>query len=561
VLDNLCGNHTRGLPVDAFNRLFEKYLNDNLGSEFAAAAAASGRGSRLEMSGTALLRSLAKLAHHGRGEYAKGDGGEVHDQLVAEGHAWANTPIGRAELSKRQDWCLEECSKLFPLIYAFIKYTSTTRVLEPNVLRDTCSQLLELLHLQAYLHVGAAMWETAFEELRMLTNSTDVELNPLELNGIYDHLWAMGTLLQSDNSLDILAEDYRPWPKVESAAKFYARRASDAAPNLGAKRRELLREFKKDNADYVIILKEVLSLFGAGIHESLQRTMGDFLEATNGRKSLSKLEPWMKKRAVHLLAHNNHAERPFAVMKYYNNIFETMTLSNLSSLSLARCNNTYQRHPDNPKTQKTTTGKVVVGAAVDAHPKLQAAVSAVSSVRVKSLGEVTVLRREGAVADQAAATAHRKRRREEELHVKTRLALGRAKRVAEANSTTLVTTEAELDAKLAAKSGKGTKVELLRQQITARLGGARAFDYPRSAVWSAFRSAKLKSNPIRVTPGSGEDDLEYRTSLVKLMIAFDIQEDRYSVAMAVHSTILKGLLLSGSVVLVVICCLIFACCA
>jgi hypothetical protein len=210
VLDYLCGNHTRGLPVDAFNRLFETYLNDNLGSEFAAAAAASGGRSRLEKSGTALLRSLAKLAHDGWGAYAKGDGGEFHDHLVAVAHPWAKMAIGRAELSKRQDWSPEASSKLFPFVPALIKFTSSTLVLPPNVLRDSCSQRLELNHFQAYIHVGAAMWETTYEELRMLTNSTHVDLNPLELNEIYDHLWVMGTLLQSGNSLDILAEGFRP---------------------------------------------------------------------------------------------------------------------------------------------------------------------------------------------------------------------------------------------------------------------------------------------------------------------------------------------------------------
>ena len=71
VLDFLCGNHTRGLPVDAFNRRFEAWIEDELGEAFAAAAGESGGQARLEKSGTELLRSIFKLIHSGWGAYEK----------------------------------------------------------------------------------------------------------------------------------------------------------------------------------------------------------------------------------------------------------------------------------------------------------------------------------------------------------------------------------------------------------------------------------------------------------------------------------------------------------
>ena len=71
VLDFLCGNHTRGLPVDAFNRLFEAWLTEELSEEFTGAAAEAGSRARLEKSGTSLLRSLFKLVHRGWGAYEK----------------------------------------------------------------------------------------------------------------------------------------------------------------------------------------------------------------------------------------------------------------------------------------------------------------------------------------------------------------------------------------------------------------------------------------------------------------------------------------------------------
>jgi hypothetical protein len=83
-------------------------------------------------------------------------------------------------------------------------------------------------------------------------------------------------LLQSDESLNVLAEGFRPWPKLEKAAKWYNDRATEDPDNLGVMLGELLRDYKKDDVEYMTILKKVLSLFGEGIHESLERTMGDF---------------------------------------------------------------------------------------------------------------------------------------------------------------------------------------------------------------------------------------------------------------------------------------------
>jgi hypothetical protein len=185
---------------------------------------------------------------------------------------------------------------------------------------------------------------------------------------------------------------------------------------------------------------------------------------------------------------------------------------------------------------------------VAAEPKLLTAVSAVSAVREKSLGKLTVMRRADTAKDQVKATEHRKTHHAGLLKEADRLAEVRALKSDAANSTALVTTEAELDAKLAAKSGKGTKVELLGKQITARQEGGRGFKYPQSAVGMAYRSTKFKSNPIRMTSDSGEDEVTYRTDLVKLMIAHDTQEGRYSAAnLAVErQTQLTGNLPPGS---------------
>ncbi len=63
------------------------------------------------------------------------------------------------------------------------------------------------------------MWRVVYRELRAVTNDATLGLNPMELNDIYDHLWDVGTLLTSEDSLTILDEGYRPWPKIKDGTE------------------------------------------------------------------------------------------------------------------------------------------------------------------------------------------------------------------------------------------------------------------------------------------------------------------------------------------------------
>ena len=78
-----------------------------------------------------------------------------------------------------------------------------------------------------------------------------------------------------------------------------------------------LRAFRSrpDAEEYTVVLRDILALFGEGIQESFERTMADYLESTDGKWALSKLSDHDIERAKDLIAHNNFAERPFAVMK------------------------------------------------------------------------------------------------------------------------------------------------------------------------------------------------------------------------------------------------------
>ena len=153
----------RGLHVDAFNRRYAEWLKTQLGDSFKTAVGASGGHARLEMDGPSLLRSICKLAYEGQNAYVKGDGKLIRDWLAEHYPSLSNKPIGRYELASRQDWCLEVSEKILPLCNPLLEYLVGTLVLDPNVLRDSALQRLELNHLQACVHACAILWVTAYQ--------------------------------------------------------------------------------------------------------------------------------------------------------------------------------------------------------------------------------------------------------------------------------------------------------------------------------------------------------------------------------------------------------------
>ena len=151
MLSYFCSNHTRNLPVVAFNRLFNAYLSKALGGDFESCKSASGTHSRVEQNGEALLRSITKLAYDGHDLYSKGDGLLIRDWLKEKYPDLTVKSVGRVELSKRQDWTLEVAAKILPLLPALTDYLIETRVLDPNVLRDSTGQRIELMHFEVLL--------------------------------------------------------------------------------------------------------------------------------------------------------------------------------------------------------------------------------------------------------------------------------------------------------------------------------------------------------------------------------------------------------------------------
>ncbi len=181
-------------------------------------------------------------------------------------------------------------------------------MLGSNILHDSILTRLENMHYEAYVHSCAILWKTVFQELRGLTNTTAI-LNPMELNDLYDHLWNVGVELQSDDCLNILHEDFRPWPRVrweEDASKiFYGQLEKGKEADMA----ELRQYVAKDDLDvYEAILKEVITLFGKAIHISLERTMGYYLKATDGVFRNELRDDWQLQKVAKLLCTNDAAE-------------------------------------------------------------------------------------------------------------------------------------------------------------------------------------------------------------------------------------------------------------
>ncbi len=192
---------------------------------------------------------------------------------------------------------LEASWKFHNLLRPLNLYCIETLILDATILRDSILTRIENIRFQAYVHTSAIMWKVCFQELRALTNIKQLSyeglnVNPMELNAIYEHVWNLGVLLKTDACLSILQEQYRPWPKVSfphtptplphnwpyclnlvqvrlqeaRSQEFYRVLERSRGADLAE-----LREYetREDTANYEAGLREVLSLFGQAIHTSL----------------------------------------------------------------------------------------------------------------------------------------------------------------------------------------------------------------------------------------------------------------------------------------------------
>jgi hypothetical protein len=106
---------------------------------------------------------------------------------------------------------------------------------------------------------------------------------------------------------------FRPWPHIfkpeQRSKNFYARIDANLTDDLARLRTYNDRD---DSEKYKQILLAVLGLFGQGIIESLEFTMGDYLKQTNGKLCNDKRETWeleAVKGMVHITTTQNDPSR------------------------------------------------------------------------------------------------------------------------------------------------------------------------------------------------------------------------------------------------------------
>jgi hypothetical protein len=465
---------------------------------------------------------VCRLTHTGSQQYAKGDGDAFKDYLEAHYPNVTSAKVNRAETSKRQDWSVEASYDIYPLLEPLMAYTVGTLLQEANLLRDSILVTLESLHFEAYVHVNAIMWRVVFKELRGLTNSKGLEICPTELNSLYEYLYDLGVTLQTAKCMCVFDNGFRPWPHIfkpeQRSQNFYARIDANLTDDLARLRTYNDRD---DSEKYKQILLAVLGLFGQGIIESLEFTMGDYLKQTNGKLCNDKRETWELEAVKGMVSHNNHAERPFAVLRVIWKTYPALSLKNLGWLSHSLANGTH-RPASTYGVSKDTEGNHCnkPGIALTAHPELKRAVSVVCSVRRKLIGKVTKMVRAAQISDTEAQITTRKRRaREKHLH-RIRLKASQAAKADKAEHTAahhLVLTTKDLHDELTGRSNnKQSQITFLKDQFDARVVGDLKRTY--SSIGSRYRK---RGGGLRKCPADKKEELAYLTELLCLMIKED----------------------------------------
>ena len=312
---------------------------------------------------------------------------------------------------------------------------------------------------------------------------------PITFYRLYEYLYDIGTLLQTEQSLSIFGVNFRPWPHIYQnrgrSKKFY----KDMDRNLD---RDLLAlnnfEGREDGVQYTTLLRKILELFGLGIIDSLEYTLGKYLRQTDGPLANDNREEWEEKAVEGLLCHNNHAERPFAVLRAYKRMYPSISLQNLSKLSQTIVSGSH----------RPADKGFAAGIAITSDPRLRAVVGQLCGVRNKRVGLITRLLRAANYVDYREMMKFRKRKALEKYDTNVRK---KAKRAAlrdyaeEINSNSLVNDVEAFEAQLAARGNSvKARITFLKDQFHARVSG----DEPRvyTSMGPEFRT---KYGKLRLT--------------------------------------------------------------
>jgi hypothetical protein len=242
----------------------------------------------------------------------------------------------------------------------------------------------------------------------------------------------------------------------------------------------------------------------------LEYTLSKYLRQTNGALANDKREEWEHKAVSGMLCHNNHAERPFAVLRPYKRTYPSISLRNLSKLSLTLVSETHR-----PADKGN-----LAGAALTADTRLRAIIGRLCGVRFRP-GSITTILRAAHVDDNAEMIICRKRKARDKYTANVRK---KAKKAAmrdhaeEINTNSLVIDVVDFEDQLAARANSvKSRVTFLKDQFHARVSG----DEPRryTSLGSEFRTTHGK---LRLTSQSKSMTEEtYLTALLNAMIKED----------------------------------------
>ena len=351
----------------------------------------------------------------------------------------------------------------------------------------------------------------------------------MELNTLYEYLYDLGKMLQTERNLEVFegpsaaVAGFRPWPHVYKdkgrSQAFYKTVDANLESDL---QRLRLDQNREDIVKYRGIVQNVLRCFGIGIIDSLEFTMKDYLHQTEGPLRNETREPWEQKAVEKMLSHNNHAERPFAVLKAFARMYPTLSLQNLSWLTHSlvngthRCADVFGRSKDGEPISSR-----LAGIAITAHIELKRAVNDLCSVRRKSPGVVTTIVRTAFNKDKAAQITNRKKKalskKDAQIRKQARTAAARDK-AEQTASTSLCTNLHQLSLQLKARcNSKESRLTFLKDQVYARIAG----EYPRLYPSLGEEWRKL-GGKIRVSaPSKNQTDEDYLTKLVTAMVRDD----------------------------------------
>ncbi len=223
-----------------------------------------------------------------------------------------------------------------------------------------------------------------------------------------------------------------------------------------------------------------------------------------------------------MVCHNNHAERPFAVLKAFAKMYPSLSLRNLSRLVHSMVNGTHRcAEIFGTKAKSVSVTARLPGIALTAHPEIKRAVNKICSVRRKTVGTVTQLLRAFHREDKEEQVETHKRKASEKFDanvLQQATIAGKRNNAEETAMNSLCTDLEDLEHQLLARqNNKPSRLTFLKEQVYARIAGEETRLYP--GLGAEWRKAGGK---IRVSSkNKSQSDEDYLTQLVTAMLRED----------------------------------------